>query len=73
MSCAYSGRNVLSVYKEETLATHQHTALACSIGCQRDDIEDNDVIRQKERKNARLRNFIMPRLPTRLRTSVRRP
>ena len=32
-----------------TLATRQHAALACTIGYQRDGIEDSDVISQKER------------------------
>ncbi|MBP9726701.1 MAG: AAA family ATPase [Gammaproteobacteria bacterium] len=40
---AFSGKNVLSVYNEETLATHQHTEVTWTKGCQRDALEDNDV------------------------------
>jgi len=50
---AFSGKNVLSVYNEETLETHQHTALTWTKGCQRDALNDNDVrelTKKKEKK-----------------------
>lgn len=50
---AFSGKKVLSVYKEETLATHQHTEITWTPGCQRDDVDDHDmrpIAKKKEQK-----------------------
>lgn len=52
---AFSGKNVLSVYNEETLATHQHTEVTWTKRCQRDALEDNDVRALTEKKGRKKR------------------
>ena len=61
---AFSGKNVLSVYKEETLATHQHTEVIWTEGCNRDYSKNND-------KKKRLKNPDQPNLLAHLESSGR--
>ena len=52
---AFSGKNVLSVYNEETLATHQHTDVTWTKGCQRYALEDNDIRALTKKKGQKKR------------------